>query len=196
VTDLSDTQLHELCAALGWQGGTYHQVLAEVQQAHRLATQLACSLARKFYEAPQWKPLPDLVGVISQIDNMTTDLTRTHTQPAAQPDPVGWQERQQRSAAEWTPWYACPTPLPGAPRSSTVGGVIYEWRPIYAAAPPPAAQSDEALGVLRGAREWISRAPHGDNCFVSDNYEGDPGDRCNCGRDNLADAIDAAIKGA
>ena len=27
--------------------------------------------------------------------------------------------------------------------------------------------------------------PHGDNCFVSDHYEGDPGNRCNCGRDGV-----------
>ena len=30
-SDLNATQLTELCAALGWQGGTYHQVLAAVK---------------------------------------------------------------------------------------------------------------------------------------------------------------------
>lgn len=30
-TDLGDPQLKQLCEALGWQGGTFHQVLAEVQ---------------------------------------------------------------------------------------------------------------------------------------------------------------------
>lgn len=29
---LFDSQLHELCVALGWQGGTYQQVLAEVKR--------------------------------------------------------------------------------------------------------------------------------------------------------------------
>ncbi len=46
-------------------------------QAHRWATQLATNMAWKFYpEVTQWKPLPDLVGVISQIDNMVTGLVR------------------------------------------------------------------------------------------------------------------------
>ena len=27
-----ESQLHELCVALGWQGGTYHMVLAEVKR--------------------------------------------------------------------------------------------------------------------------------------------------------------------
>ncbi|HVL77613.1 MAG TPA: hypothetical protein VM406_16485 [Noviherbaspirillum sp.] len=50
---------------------------ADIEQAHRWATELAVSMARKFYpEAPQFEPLPDLVGVISQIDNMTTGLVR------------------------------------------------------------------------------------------------------------------------
>jgi hypothetical protein len=31
-TGLYASQLQELCAALGWQGGTYHQVLAEVKR--------------------------------------------------------------------------------------------------------------------------------------------------------------------
>ena len=32
-----DSQLHELCVALGWQGGTYHQVLAEVKRLKAFA---------------------------------------------------------------------------------------------------------------------------------------------------------------
>lgn len=56
---------------------------AQAEQALRWATNLARSLARKHYpEAPQFEPLPDLVGVISQIDNMTTGLVRAHP-PAA-----------------------------------------------------------------------------------------------------------------
>lgn len=52
------------------------------------------------------------------------------------------------------------------------------------------------LAALHHAKDWISAAPHGDNCFVSAHYEGDPGDRCNCGKDAalqaVIDAIDAA----
>jgi hypothetical protein len=47
------------------------------QHAHRWAIELAVSLAKKHYpEAPHFQPLPDLLGVITQIDNMTTGLCR------------------------------------------------------------------------------------------------------------------------
>jgi len=32
-----ESQLHELCVALGWQGGTYHQVLAEIKRLKAFA---------------------------------------------------------------------------------------------------------------------------------------------------------------
>lgn len=39
--------------------------------------QLATYMAREFYpEVPQWRPLDDTLGLISQIDNMVTGLTR------------------------------------------------------------------------------------------------------------------------
>ena len=52
----------------------------------------------------------------------------------------------------------------------------------------------ELEAALAGAESWLSSSQHGDNCFVSDNYEGDPGDRCNCGKDSLLAHIDAALK--
>lgn len=36
-SDLSASQLTELCAVFGWQGGTYHQVLAEIKRAVSIA---------------------------------------------------------------------------------------------------------------------------------------------------------------
>lgn len=51
-------------------------------------------------------------------------------------------------------------------------------------------------GMLEAAAQWIERAPHGDNCFVSDHYPGDPGDRCNCGKDGLLSAIEQALDAA
>jgi hypothetical protein len=38
---------------------------------------------------------------------------------------------------------------------------------------------------LAAAIQWVNTAQHGDNCFVSDHYDGDPGNRCNCGKDSL-----------
>lgn len=43
--------------------------------------------------------------------------------------------------------------------------------------------------VIQNAEDWIREAPHGDNCYVSDHYEGDPGDRCNCGKESLLTAL-------
>jgi len=47
--------------------------------------------------------------------------------------------------------------------------------------------------ALNQAQAWISSAPHGDNCYVSEHYEGDPGDRCNCGKDSVESSIEAAL---
>jgi hypothetical protein len=48
---------------------------------------------------------------------------------------------------------------------------------------------EECVQALRAADEWIANAPHGDNCFVSNHYEGDPGSRCNCGRESVLNYI-------
>lgn len=45
--------------------------LGEVEQATRYANQLAMSLAGKFPAVDVWKPLDDLIGLLTQIDNMT-----------------------------------------------------------------------------------------------------------------------------
>jgi hypothetical protein len=44
---------------------------AEVEQARQYAHDLAVAMHRHSYEhVPQWQPLPDLLGLITQIDNM------------------------------------------------------------------------------------------------------------------------------
>ncbi len=45
---------------------------------------------------------------------------------------------------------------------------------------------------MRRAHNWISAAPHGDNCFVSNAYEGDPGNQCNCGKVVVLEAFDGS----
>lgn len=49
------------------------------------AKQLATSLWQRHYreDAPQWEPCGDLMGLLSQIDNMVSGLTRAAQQPAA-----------------------------------------------------------------------------------------------------------------
>lgn len=51
--------------------------------------------------------------------------------------------------------------------------------------------SAEEKWKLEVATEHIRSMPHGDNCFVSDHYEGDPGNRCNCGKDLVLDWLDS-----
>lgn len=48
----------------------------ERDEATRYAENLAVALSRHFPHASQWKPLTgDLVGLLTQIDNMTTGLS-------------------------------------------------------------------------------------------------------------------------
>lgn len=62
--------------------------------AYRSAISLANSMWRRHYRerAPHWKPLPDLVGVISQISNMAAGLLteieqlKSALNPANDPD--------------------------------------------------------------------------------------------------------------
>lgn len=70
------------------QGGARNEAgETEAEHALRWATTLAESLAKKHYpEATRFKALPDLVGVISQIDNMTTGLVRAA--PSVEPAPA------------------------------------------------------------------------------------------------------------
>lgn len=57
------------------------------EHAHRWATELAVYMSKKFYpEVTQWQPLPDLLGVITQIDNMTTGLVRAQPTEQVEPD--------------------------------------------------------------------------------------------------------------
>jgi len=51
------------------------------------------------------------------------------------------------------------------------------------------------INALRHAEDWIGNAPHGDNCYVSNHYAGDPGNRCNCGKESALDAVTAALAG-
>lgn len=56
------------------------------------------------------------------------------------------------------------------------------------------AEGERLRIALSHAGAWIEAAPHGDNCFVSNHYDGDPGSRCNCGKDAAHAAIDAALE--
>lgn len=49
----------------------------EIDRATLYATELAISLHQKLYaDVTQWEPLPDLYGLLSQIDNMICGIKR------------------------------------------------------------------------------------------------------------------------
>jgi hypothetical protein len=68
--------------------------------AYSYASRLAIAIWEKHYKATavNWKPLPDLMGVVSQIDNMTAGLTHQQAQPeqdvpekdCGNMEPVAW----------------------------------------------------------------------------------------------------------
>jgi hypothetical protein len=55
------------------------------------------------------------------------------------------------------------------------------------------AAAPELYGAAAHAQAWISDMPHGDNCYLSAHYDGDPGDQCNCGKESVLAALDAAL---
>lgn len=71
--------------------------------AYGYASRLAVAIWEKHYKdtAPQWKPLDDLMGVLTQIDNMTSGLTRLAQQaePVEKPVDVGLLEYRGNSVA-------------------------------------------------------------------------------------------------
>lgn len=58
-----------------------------------------------------------------------------------------------------------------------------------------AAQADNVRlrEALNHVDAYLDDVPHGDNCFVSNHYEGDPGNRCNCGKDAVCQNVDEAL---
>ena len=77
--------------AMNWkvQNHLEHLPAAQPEQepdAYGYASRLATHIWQKHYmkDAPKWKPLDDLMGVLTQIDNMTSGLTRL-SQPEQEP---------------------------------------------------------------------------------------------------------------
>lgn len=74
--------------------------LADEHNAYGYAKRLAESLWERHWKnvAPDWKPLPDLIGVLTQIDNMTAGLAASRPMPGR--EPVAWRWRNCGSP-EW-----------------------------------------------------------------------------------------------
>ena len=93
--------------------------LAEPEpDAYGYASRLAVALSEKHYKATaaNWKPLPDLMGVLTQIDNMTASLARQEAEPVAwYHDDFGVLELNRHERVGWSPLYPAP------PRREWVG---------------------------------------------------------------------------
>ena len=71
-------------------------LITELREARGYAERLARSLQEKHYpDGPKWEPLPDLLGLLTQIDNMTSALTRIDAalEHATTPPPAGSDDR-------------------------------------------------------------------------------------------------------
>jgi len=57
---------------------------------HYYAKHLAIAIWEKHYKdtAPDWTPLPDLMGVLTQIDNMAVGLAPPRREPEPRPEPL------------------------------------------------------------------------------------------------------------
>lgn len=63
--------------------------MTPMDEAYGYARRLAVALWEKHWkaDAPNWKPMDDLPGVLTQIDNMTAELVRASIKHGAKNDP-------------------------------------------------------------------------------------------------------------
>lgn len=76
--------------ALDEEVATCRQAADEIERAASYAEHLACAIWERHYkdDAPHWKPLSgDVLGLLTQIDNMTAGLSRNQRISAPTPNP-------------------------------------------------------------------------------------------------------------
>jgi hypothetical protein len=57
----------------------------ELNRANEYALMLVTHLAKRFGAVPAWRPLPDLLGKLTQIDNLTAGMrSRAESEASAQ----------------------------------------------------------------------------------------------------------------
>lgn len=152
-----------------------------VRQATVYAENLAKALHAKHYAAdvPQWSPLSgDLIGLLTQIDNMTSGLSRALS-PA--PAVAGWREAWSANpAAAFADMYR--SGAQGAEMDAdTARDLALAIDALLAASPAspaPAPAADAVVGALRRAREFI------DGMSLTYNF----------GCDTILTEIDAALQ--
>lgn len=77
----------------------YATLTRQLAEAQGYATRLATSLWDKHWkqDAPEWQPLPDLIGLLTQIDNACAGLVR----PPSPTDAPGVTEKKDDKPFAW-----------------------------------------------------------------------------------------------
>lgn len=79
------------------------QLERDLAAAQSYATTLAVSMHRQHYAeaAPNWQPLSDLVGLLTQIDNMYAGLRNDFAAAQAERDEARAERDKWKAMAEW-----------------------------------------------------------------------------------------------
>ena len=106
----------------------------------------------------------------------TEDAAQQPAEPIAGKEPEAWQERQQTSTG-WTPWYDAELPTSmgkGPGLSEVLGGIEYQWRPLYTAQQPATPYSIDA--DPQGIRATVADAITGALAFGAQGVNKPPED--------------------
>lgn len=120
----------------------------EAFEACQYAERLAASMHAKHYsDNTTWRPLSgDLIGLLTQIDNMAAGLTHARAQAG---EPVAWQYRMRmRPADEWGAWTETDAMVSFRPNTDT-----WQSRPLYAH-PAPAQEPVEVPAGMTADEAW------------------------------------------
>jgi hypothetical protein len=122
MTELTNEQVTELRAKHGWAKETIREIERTIlaakpeptndEKALGYGMRLAEAIWRKHYMSvsPHWRPFPDLLGVLTQVDNMTCRLVKApepqgDSAPAPYPDstvpPDQYEQNLLESCANW-----------------------------------------------------------------------------------------------
>ena len=65
---LSESQLTTLCAACGWQGGTYWQVVDEIRRLKAVGVQMLAVMQELQESASYWSEYDVPIGIVERIN--------------------------------------------------------------------------------------------------------------------------------
>ena len=132
------------------------EALAQPEQepvdCYGYAARLATSIWKQHYQktAPQWQVLDNLMGVLTQIDNMAAGLISTPLPEQPEQEPVAWRIRCTNPMRDWVLMYHHP--------KTQEQFSNMEIQPLYTTPPLPVQEPIARVidnGTPEGATEWI-----------------------------------------